>query len=82
MMKTMIDKNQISDNIAIHLEDVNIRYRMLQERTTSLKEFTLDWIKGKNSYTHFWALRDITLKVDKGESIGIIGDKKTSLDDN
>ena len=70
----MINKNQISDNIAIHLEDVNIRYRMLQERTTSLKEFALNWIKGKNSYTHFWALRDITLKVEKGESIGIIGD--------
>jgi len=74
MTKTMIDKNQISDDIAIHLEDVNIRYRMLQERTTSLKEFALNWIKGKNSYTHFWALRDITLKVEKGESIGIIGD--------
>jgi ABC-2 type transport system ATP-binding protein/lipopolysaccharide transport system ATP-binding protein len=74
MMKTMIDKNQISNDTAIHLKDVNIRYRMLQERTTSLKEYALNWIKGKNSYTHFWALRDITLEVNIGESIGIIGD--------
>ena len=74
MTKTMIDKNQISDDIAIHLKDVNIRYRMLQERTTSLKEYALNWIKGKNSYTYFWALRNINLKVEKGQSIGIIGD--------
>jgi len=70
----MIGKNQISDDIVIHLKDVNIRYRMLQERTTSLKEYALNWVKGKNSYTHFWALREITLEVEKGESIGIVGD--------
>ena len=70
----MIEKEHNLDNIAIHLKDITIRYRMLQERTTSLKEFALNWIKGKNSYNHFLALREITLKVKKGESIGIIGD--------
>lgn len=74
MTKTMSANIQTDDDIAIHLENVNIRYRMLQERTKSFKEYILNWINGKNSYTHFWALRDITLKVKKGESIGIIGD--------
>ncbi len=74
MAKTMSANIQTDDDIAIHLENVNIRYRMLQERTKSFKEYILNWINGKNSYTHFWALRDITLKVKKGESIGIIGD--------
>lgn len=74
MTTTLIDKNQFGDMIAIQLKDVNIRYRMLHERTTSLKEFVLNWTKGTNSYTHFWALRNISLRVISGESIGIIGD--------
>lgn len=74
MSTTLLDKTQIGDNIAIQLKDVNIRYRMLHERTSSLKEFVLNWITGNNSYTHFWALRDISLRVNTGESIGIIGD--------
>jgi len=74
MTTTIHDIKQNSDNIAIQLKDVNIRYRMLQERTKSLKEYALNWVKGKNSHAHFWALRDITLEVERGESIGIIGD--------
>lgn len=70
----MIDHNQKSPKTAIHLEGINIRYRMLQERTSSLKEYALNSLKGKNSYTHFWALRDISLEVERGESIGVIGD--------
>ena len=63
-----------NNDISIQLRDVNIRYRMLLERTTSFKEYALNSIRGKNSYTQFWALRDISLTVKKGESIGVIGD--------
>jgi ABC-type polysaccharide/polyol phosphate transport system ATPase subunit len=74
MKEIMIDQSQHRSDPAIFLDGVNIRYRMLQERTTSLKEYALNWIRGKNSYTHFWALRDISLQVDQGESVGVIGD--------
>jgi ABC-2 type transport system ATP-binding protein/lipopolysaccharide transport system ATP-binding protein len=70
-MKT---NNQMQNGIAIQLRDVDICYRMLLERTTSFKEYALNWVKGKNSYTQFWALRDVSLTVNKGESIGVIGD--------
>lgn len=73
-MMTKMDDDARKITEVIHLEGVNIRFRMLQERTTSLKEYALNWLRGKNSYTHFWALRDISLKVAKGESIGVIGD--------
>jgi ABC-2 type transport system ATP-binding protein/lipopolysaccharide transport system ATP-binding protein len=67
-------KDQKSDGTAIDLKDVDIRYRMLLERTTSFKEYALNRIKGKNSYTQFWALREVSITVNKGESIGVIGD--------
>jgi len=31
-------------------------------------------VEGKASWDNFWALRDITFKVDKGETVGIIGE--------
>lgn len=58
----------------IQLADVGIKYRKLGERTTSMKEYVLRWIRGENSTTYFWALRDISLAIAKGESLGIIGD--------
>lgn len=69
--------NQIhkdKQDLAIHLIDVGIRYRKLGERTTSYKDYVLKWVKGDNLTTYFWALRDISLSIMRGESIGIIGD--------
>lgn len=58
----------------IQLSDVGIKFRKLGERTTSLKEYVLRWIRGKNTTTYFWALRDISLAIEQGESVGIVGD--------
>lgn len=60
-------------NSVVHLENVSIRYRMVHERVTSFKEYALRWIRGQNSYSDFWALRDISFDVKQGEAVGIIG---------
>jgi ABC-2 type transport system ATP-binding protein len=57
----------------IGIEGVSVRYRMLQERVTTFKEYALRWMRGKNTYTHFLALRDITMSILKGDTVGIIG---------
>lgn len=62
-----------TDRMAIQLTGVSVRYRVPQERIPSLKEYTIRWVKGQINYSSFWALRDIDLKVDRGEVFGIIG---------
>ena len=58
----------------INLKDVSVRYRMPKERIPSLKEYAIRWLNGRRAeYADFWALRDITLEVAKGEVLGIIG---------
>jgi len=57
----------------LQLDNVSVRYRMLQERITTFKEYALRWVHGHNTYDDFWALRDISLKVNQGESVGIVG---------
>ena len=58
---------------AIQLDNISVRYRMLQNRSTTFKEHILRWFRGQNRYVDFWALKDISLSVGSGESIGIIG---------
>ena len=58
---------------AIQLDNISVRYRMLHNRSTTFKEHILRWMRGQNGFVDFWALKDISLSVGSGESIGIIG---------
>jgi ABC-2 type transport system ATP-binding protein len=57
----------------IQLEDVSICYRVPFERIPSIKEYAIRWLRQKMSYNHFWALKNLNLKIYQGEVLGIIG---------
>ena len=57
----------------IQLDNISVRYRMHRDRSTIFKEHILRWIRRQNGFVDFWALKDISLSVGSGESIGIIG---------
>jgi len=56
---------------AIEIEAVSKRFRLYHEKFTSLKERILHG--GKVPFEDFWALRDIDLRIEAGESIGLLG---------
>lgn len=55
---------------AIVLEKVGKRYWQLQEEAMLLKSLVPGWGSKKRES---WALRDVDLKVDRGETLGVIG---------
>ena len=57
----------------IELESVNVKYRVYQERVASFKEYAIRQLRCENSFTDFFALQNVTLKVERGEIFGIIG---------
>lgn len=57
----------------ISAEHVSIRYLMTYDKVKSIKEYLVQLVKGKIKYEEFWALKDITFEVKKGEVLGIIG---------
>lgn len=59
--------------IAIHLEDVSVRYRKPEVSIRSFKEFTIQYFQRRIRMQDFWALRNINLDVRRGETFGIIG---------
>lgn len=57
----------------IEVDNVSMRFRMANDRISSLKEFAVRAIKKRIEYTDFEALKNVTFDVKKGEVIGIIG---------
>ena len=57
----------------IEAEGVSIRYITGDFKNIGLKEYVLRKIRGKYTVNEFWADRDITFSLEKGDMLGIIG---------
>jgi ABC-2 type transport system ATP-binding protein len=60
--------------LVVRLDAVAVRYRLPKERIHSIKDYAIRRVKGQISYDDFWALRDVSLEVRQGETVGIVGD--------
>ena len=60
-------------NPAILLEGVSLRYRLAKQRVGSIKEYFIHLVRGSLRYEELWALRDIDLRVEHGEVVGVVG---------
>ncbi|MGH9366327.1 MAG: ABC transporter ATP-binding protein [Thermoanaerobaculia bacterium] len=58
---------------AILLESVSVRYRIPRERIRSLKEYAIRSLKRRIVYDDFEALREVSLEIQAGETVGLIG---------
>lgn len=62
------------NELAIDMSGVSVKYRLAKEKPETLQEYVINRLKGKRmEYKDFWALKDINLKLCKGETLGIIG---------
>ncbi len=59
--------------IAIKVDHVGMRFIMSREKVDNLKEFVIKKINRKISYKDFWALKDVSFTVDRGDRVGILG---------
>jgi ABC-2 type transport system ATP-binding protein len=59
--------------VVIRLEEIALCYRLAKQRIPSLKEYAIHWMRGALSYEKLWALRDVSLTVCRGETLGIVG---------
>lgn len=57
----------------IKAKNISMKYMITNDRIKSLKEYAVAMLKGKLQYEEFWALKDVSFEVKKGEVIGIIG---------
>lgn len=57
----------------IDVQNVSVRFNLEQEKTDTIKEYVLKLISGKLHFNEFYALRDVSFSVERGESLALIG---------
>lgn len=58
---------------AIKVEHVSMKFNLSKEKVDSLKEYVIKSLKREVQYNEFWALKDVTFTVEKGDRVGILG---------
>lgn len=63
----------MSDEVIISVQDVTMKFNLMEEKVDTLKEFFVRLIKGTLLYNEFLALRHVTFEITKGDILGLIG---------
>lgn len=59
---------------AVELYNVSMRFNLARERVDNLKEYFVRMLKGKRTaIDEFWALKDVSFTIPKGESFALVG---------
>ncbi|MCR5737225.1 MAG: ABC transporter ATP-binding protein [Eubacterium sp.] len=60
--------------VALKVEDISIRFNLSKEKVDNLKELLIKKVKGeKIRFNEFWALKNVSFKINKGDRLGILG---------
>lgn len=61
------------ENDIVKIDNVSMKFVLDQNKIKSLKEFVVRAISKKLKYEDFWALKDVSFSVKKGDVVGIVG---------
>lgn len=57
----------------IEVKNVSMRFNLAKERTDTVKEYIVKLLKRQLMFNEFYALKDVSLTVNRGEAVALIG---------
>lgn len=57
----------------IEVQDVSIMFNKSSEKVDSIKEYFVRLLKHQLMFEEFWALKNVSLTIEKGDAVGIVG---------
>ena len=59
--------------VIVDVNHVSMRFNLATEKTETLKETLVKRLQGKLSFNEFYALKDVSFQVRRGEAVALIG---------
>ena len=59
--------------ILIDIQNVSMRFNLSSERFDSFKEYVIKRLKNQVSIEEFWALKDVSFQVCRGDALALVG---------
>lgn len=59
--------------LAMKVDNVSMKFNLSSEKVDNIKEYVIKMIKKELMFQEFWALRNISFEVQKGDRVGIMG---------
>ena len=60
------------DNIIV-VDNVTMRFNLAEEKTDSIKEYCMKLLQGKLHFNEFYALKNVSFSIERGDSVALIG---------
>ena len=57
----------------LKVNNVSMKFNLSTEKVDSVKEYFIKLVKREIKHDEFWALRDISFSLEKGDRLGILG---------
>ena len=57
----------------IKVENVGMQFNLSQEKVDNIKEYVIKMLKRELLFQEFWALRNVSFEIEKGDRMGVIG---------
>ncbi len=58
---------------ALEVNHVSIKFNISKEKVDSIKEYVIKFLRRQIKYNEFWALRDVSFTLNKGDRLGVLG---------
>lgn len=61
------------EKTVIKVDNIGMEFNLSAEKVDNLKEYVIKFLKRELLFQEFWALKNISFEVEKGDRVGIIG---------
>ena len=61
------------EQIMIDVQNVSVRFNLMKERTSTLKEYAIRLLRRQLLFEELWALKGVSFSLAKGDSMALIG---------
>ena len=63
----------MANKIAIKVENVGMKFNLSSDKVDNLKEYFIRLAKRNIMYKEFWALKNVSFTVEKGDRVALLG---------